>query len=96
MYNSCTDNGTSGFQLDYLLRERIVHNTGTKLASKDKYMNDKNKITNAKSTSDFLYYLKILLENKNYFFASIKPKIHKDYHYDLSFASQNKYPSYEK
>ena len=96
MYNSCTDNGTSGFQLDYLLRERIVHNTGTKLQSKDKYMNVKNKITNAKSTSDFLYYLKILLENKNYFPPSIKPKIHKDYEYSLSFASQNKYPSYEK
>ena len=91
MYNSCTNNGTSGFQLDYLLRERVINNE----INKDIYMYKKHKITTKEQTKNFIYYLQVLLENDNYFPNSIKPKIHQDYKNSESNSSKNKFSSYD-
>ena len=79
MYDSCIDNGTSGFQLDYLLRERNVDTTLVTMDHKDQYMRkDNKKITSSRHSQEFLYYLGVLLTNKNYFPDLKKPTIHKD------------------
>ena len=78
MYDSCIDNGTSGFQLDYLLRERNVDTTLVTMDHKDQYMRkDNKKITSSTHSQEFLYYLGVLLTNNNNFPDLKKPTIHK-------------------
>jgi hypothetical protein len=91
MYNSCVNNGASGFQLDYLLRERQLTNE-TSLTKKDKFITNKNcHITAKKQWKDFNYYIIALLENYNKYFPNLrKPLIHQTYDNDIG---QNKYSS---
>ena len=93
MYNSCTDNGTSGYQLDFLLRERIDDKSHTSSKSKDKYMNDNHKIITPNKKKDFLYWLQVVTqpESKHYFTNMKRPKVHKEYN---NFAA-NEYIHYD-
>ena len=96
MYNSCVDNGTSGFQVDFLLRERVVENSGTTLQSKDKYiMKDKHNIITTRQRTNFENYLKTLIsgDSKKIYFTDLKrPMIHETYGNNVL---QNKYSSYD-
>ena len=77
MFNSCTNNGTSGYQLDFLLRERKTNNSDTLLKSKDKYMKDNHKIITPTKKTDFLYWLQVVTnpESKYYFTNMKRPKV---------------------
>ena len=80
MYKSCINNGTSGFQLDYLLRKRKAYDTETILIKIDKHIyNDKFHITKKKQQNDFINYLKALLDSKHYFPDLRKPFIHQTF-----------------
>jgi len=92
MFNSCVNNGTSGFQLDYLLRERIVDKSHTSAKSKDQYMNANHKIITPRHRKEFDYYLGVLLDNKNYFPNLKKPLVLKIYGNNII---KNTFSSYE-
>jgi hypothetical protein len=76
MFKSCTDNGTSGFQLDFLLRERI-NDSDPILKNKDKYMKDNHKIITPTKKTDFLYWLQCVTkpDSKHYFTKMKRPKV---------------------
>jgi hypothetical protein len=93
MYISCVNNGTSGFQLDYLLRERKAYDTETILIKKDKHIYaEKFHITKKRQKNDFINYLKALLDSNHYFPDLRKPFIHQTFRINVK---DNKFPSYE-
>ena len=72
IYNSCVPNGTCGFQLDFLIRERVQHG---QVIPKDKnvYIYETTKHINNNETMDyFLHYLKTILTTPKHYFPTVK------------------------
>ena len=68
---SCVPNGTCGFQMEHLLRERKEHGH-SRIKEFDQYIyNPQFHITTEKQFQYFTNYIKSILNNKN-FFQSIK------------------------
>jgi len=71
IYLSCVPNGTCGFQMEHLLRERKEH-SHSRIKEFDQYIyNPQFHITTEKQFQYFINYLKSIHNNKN-FFQSIK------------------------
>ena len=71
IYLSCVPNGTCGFQMEHLLRERKEH-SHSRIKEFDQYIfNPQYHITTEKQFQYFTNYIKSILNNKN-FFQSIK------------------------
>ena len=93
IYNSCVANGTCGFQLDFLIRERVQHGQVTP-KDKNVYIYEPTKHLRTEETMDyFLRYLNTIITEPDHYFTNFrKPGINKN---KGNNSKKNTYQSYD-